>query len=629
MKGEHGGRRVELPTYPFQRRRYWLDRPTGGHDSMFELSWVELPTATVGGDIPEDFVLWRGPFGTDGGDTAGSVHTAVHEMLDKVRGWLADDRFAELAERTSGTVPACRLVVLTHGAVSVRVREDVPNLVEAPLWGLLRTAQTEYPDRLVLVDIDDEESSQRALPAALLSREPQLALRAGTVHAPRITRMTGVGAGRLNVDGTVLITGGTGGLGRLIARHLVTVHGARHLLLASRRGADAPHAAELEAELTALGATVTLAATDVSDRDALADLLAAVPADRPLRAVIHTAGVTTDGVLGSLTRQQVDDVLRPKVDAAWHLHELTGATDLSAFVLFSSFAATVGSAGQANYAAANSFLDALAQHRHAQGLPATSLAWGLWADDVGMAGDLTQSDRARIARAGIAALPVERGLALFDLALGAGRPVVIPANLDAAALRARAESGALPPVLRDLVRIPERGAVPATANVPTSWARRLAERSEAEQRHVVLDLVRTSIAELLGHPTPTAVDPDSGLFDLGLESLTAMELRDRLAVVTGLRLPTTVAFDHPTPRALAEHLRAQIAPARESLLSEVDKLADKLSAVGIHDAEHPAIVARLHDVLRKLTPVQAADPLDATTDDALFAFIDDKLGPRG
>jgi polyketide synthase 12 len=630
---EHGGRRVELPTYPFQRRRYWLDRPTSAHDSMFELSWVELPTATVGGDIPEDFVLWRGPFGTDGGDTAGSVHAAVHEMLDKVRGWLADDRFAELAERTSGTVAACHLVVLTHGAVSVRVREDVPNLVEAPLWGLLRTAQTEYPGRLVLVDIDDEESSQRALPTALLSREPQLALRAGTVHAPRITRVTGVGAGRLHidgmVDGTILITGGTGGLGRLIARHLVTVHGARHLLLTSRRGADAPHAAELEAELTALGATVTLAATDVSDRDALADLLASVPADRPLRAVIHTAGVTADGVLGSLTRQQVDDVLRPKVDAAWYLHELTSATDLSAFVLFSSVAATMGNAGQANYAAANSFLDALAQHRHAQGLPATSLAWGLWADDVGMAGDLTQSGRARIARAGVAALPVERGLALFDLALGAVRPVVIPANLDAASLRVRAESGALPPMLRGLVRIPERGAVPATANAPTSWVRRLAERSEAEQRHVVLDLVRTSIAELLGHPTPTAVDADSGLFDLGLESLTAMELRDRLAVVTGLRLPATVAFDHPTPRALAEHLRAQIAPARESLLSEVDKLADKLSEVGIHDAEHPAIVARLQDVLRKLTPVQAADPLVATTDDALFAFIDDKLGPRG
>ncbi|WP_338399812.1 type I polyketide synthase [Streptomyces caatingaensis] len=360
----------------------------------------------------------------------------------------------------------------------------------------------------------------------------------------------------LDPEGTVLVTGATGTLGALVARHLVTEHGVRHLLLTSRRGAEAPGAAELRAELEALGAEVTLAACDAADREALAALLAAVPDGHPLTGVFHVAGVLDDGVVASLTPERVDTVLRPKADAAWNLHELTRHLDLSAFVLFSSAAGTFGNPGQANYAAANSFLDALARHRHALGLPATSLAWGLWADASGMTGALDTTDLQRMARSGAAALTADEGLALLDTALGHPEPLHVPMHLDPAALAADAGTDGVPALLRGLVRTPaRRTAEAATAAPGASLQQRLAALPAAERDAVLLDAVRTHVAAVLGHADADTMDADKSFKELGFDSLTAVELRNRLGTATGLRLPATLVFDYPTPAALAEHLR--------------------------------------------------------------------------
>ncbi|MGP3972321.1 SDR family NAD(P)-dependent oxidoreductase, partial [Streptomyces sp. 6N223] len=369
----------------------------------------------------------------------------------------------------------------------------------------------------------------------------------------------------LDPQGTVLVTGATGALGKLIAQHLVTAHGARHLLLAGRRGAAADGMAELVARLEELGAEVTVAACDVADRQALAQLLSRVPAAHPLTGVVHAAGVLDDGVLASMTAERLRTVFAPKVDAAWALHELTRDADLAMFVLFSSASGTLGSAGQSNYAAANAFLDALAHHRRAAGLPATSLAWGLWDQPGGMNAALGDADRARLTRAGSAALSAEEGLRLFDAALGAlgaqgalgvDDAVLVPIKLERA-------GGEVPPMLRGLVgapvgggrrRTPPRDADRAGGQPGESFAQRLAGSSAVERGRAVLDLVCEQSAAVLGHADARALAPEEAFKELGFDSLTSVELRNRLARETGLRLPAGLLFDHPTPLALAEHL---------------------------------------------------------------------------
>ncbi|MGH3711151.1 MAG: SDR family NAD(P)-dependent oxidoreductase, partial [Pseudonocardiaceae bacterium] len=363
-------------------------------------------------------------------------------------------------------------------------------------------------------------------------------------------------APHVDPDGAVLISG-VGMLGGLVARHLVVEYGIRHLILASRRGRSAAGAVELAAELTSLGAQVRFAHCDVADRDAVAALLAAVPAEHPLTAVVHTAGVLDDGVVSALTPERLDAVFRPKIDGAWNLHELTQHLDLAAFVLFSSAAGVLGNPGQANYAAANAFLDALARYRRAHGLAAVSLAWGFWARTSDMTAHLGQTDLERTRRDGMVGLSSTEGMTLFDAGMRSVDPVLVPARLDIPGLRRRAASETVPALLRGLVGHSRR-AVPAAAAPQGHVARHLADLDQAEQDQFLLELVRRHAATVLGHTAVDLVEARRAFKEIGFDSLTAVELRNRLAVATDLRLPATVVFDHPNPAALARHLRAEL-----------------------------------------------------------------------
>ncbi|MFG2877699.1 type I polyketide synthase [Streptomyces sp. NPDC048337] len=534
----------------------------------------------AGADLP--FVVARiEP--SPGASRTAAVHERTGRTLALVQAFLADERL----ERT-------RLVVVTSAAVAVADDEHVTDLAGAAVWGLLRSAQSEAPGRIVLVDTDTPHggpAEERALARLALSGEPQAALRAGRVHLPRLTRTapsSPAPEGAVwNPDGTVLITGGTGSLGALFARHLASEHGVKHLLLTSRRGRGAAGAAELEAELTALGARVTIAACDAADHDALAAVLAAVPAAHPLTGVVHAAGVLDDGLISALTPERLAAVLRPKADAAWNLHSLTRDADLTAFVLFSSIAAVVGGVGQANYAAANAFLDGLAHHRHALGLPATSVAWGLWEQTGGMSGHLGHTDLLRIARSGFRPVPEQDGPALLDLVLGLGRPTAVVSPVDVAALR---EQGArTSAVLSRLAGVPLRRTAAGDRDAAVSLAAVLAGLpGPAERAAAVLDAVRAQIAAVLGHADPSGIEADQPLTKLGFDSLTSVELRNLLNGISGLRLPATLVFDHPTPGALAGYLLAELSDGSGSDAAGARQTVDFAAEVTLAEDIRPA-----------------------------------------
>ncbi|MBL1102707.1 type I polyketide synthase, partial [Streptomyces coffeae] len=527
---------------------------------------------------------------THGEDTKAAEVLA--DVLRLVHTWLDEERLAQ-----------SRLVLVTSGAV----RSDVTDLAGAAVWGLVRSAMSEHPSRFVLADVDNEPSSYRAL-ADVLARteESQCAVHGGEVWLPRIARMatapgtasdsasddfsettsetaSGEDSGAVSearsevpekvmvaaieaeaiglwpAHGTVLITGGTGGLGAVIARHLVSNHGVRNLLLLSRRGPNAPGAGELHQELTDLGAQVTMIALDVSDRDALAVVLDGVSDGAPLTGIVHAAGVLDDGLIADLTPERLNQVLAAKAESALHLHELTRDNrDLTAFVLFSSFAGVVGNAGQAAYAAANSLLDALALSRRTQGLATVSLAWGMWEHTDGMGGRMAGAEVARLRRLGFPPLRTQDALTLFDTALGADEPLVLPVALHTTALAARRDS--LPAVLR--------GIVPASASSrrrtvgggggSVGLVHRLRGLSSGEQERLLLDLVQSEVAAVLGHQSGAVVDPVRAFKDLGFDSLTAVDLRNRLNRATALTLPATLVFDHPSPSALTAYLRKQV-----------------------------------------------------------------------
>ncbi|RSM80079.1 type I polyketide synthase [Kibdelosporangium aridum] len=469
-------------------------------DALHRVEWIAAAPADVGGnvvvddlaEVPSvvpDFVVMR----VSVGDVSGTRET-VHRVLRTVQQWLADSRFDN-----------SKLVVVTSGALAVRPGDRVIDFAAAPVWGLLRSAQSEHPGRFILLDSDSGE-------LLLAGDAPEVAVRDGKVYVPQLAAVPSPTTQVTLGPGTVLITGGTGTLGSALAKHLVVAHGVRDLVLTSRRGLDSPGALDLHASLVALGAKVRIEACDVADRAALARLLDSVHVD----SVIHAAGVLADGVIESLTPDQIDLVMRSKVDAAVNLHELT--EDLSEFVLFSSAAGTFGSPGQGNYAAANVFLDSLAQHRRALGLPAKALAWGLWAEQSGMTGHLTDVQRNQN---GAQPLSTALGLALFDAALAVDDAVLVPIKLDRPAVTA----------------------APAPADGS------------------LVELVRTHAAAVLGHAGPEDIEPGRKFLELGFDSLSAVKLRNRIDAATGVRLRATAVFEYPTPVELARYLSTRMPDA--------------------------------------------------------------------
>ncbi|MFD7033805.1 SDR family NAD(P)-dependent oxidoreductase, partial [Streptomyces sp. NPDC059917] len=627
---------------PTRLRALRTDRPPLHHVAW---SRIELPAAE-GGFGARAVVLGDDPFGAAAalgigqGDPAGAEYLLVSSVK---AGGSADAAFVEterllalvqdwLADETRGRSV---LVLLSGNAVAAQSGEPV-DLAVAAAWGLLRTVRSENPGRIVLADLDDaDEASWWALPGALASDEPELRIRGGQVYVPRLAPAGAPGAptGRIDPEGTVLITGGTGALGAVVARHLVAEHGVRHLLLTSRRGPDADGARQLAAELEAAGAGVTVVACDTADRAALAAVLDAVPAARPLTAVFHAAGVLDDGVVRSLDSGRLAKVWQPKAAGAWNLHELTADARPAVFVLFSSLAGQVGNAGQANYAAANAFLDGLAQHRHAQGLPATSLAWGLW----GAIGEQDGMGAARTGLGGLYALTVAEGLGLLDAALADARPVLTAARFDLSALRTRAEAGgaALAPTLRGLVRARARL---AAAPVAVPLAGRLAGLAEEEQYRTVLSVVRTTVAAVLGHADAASVEDDQPW--VGFDSLTAVELRDRLGVVTGTTLPVTLVFDYRTPAELAGFIWDTVRPeaGAEPVLAELDRLEAALAAAPDEEELRRAVTGRMEALLAGWSArargagatdadgTDAAARIESASADEIFALIDQEFG---
>ncbi|WP_188307040.1 type I polyketide synthase, partial [Streptomyces sp. CBMA123] len=538
----------------------------GTAGSLLRLEWVPAPSragepvtaVTLGedlaslGEVPDVVIV-----PVAGGSSPEAVHEVTVWALGLVQEWLAESRFAD-----------ARLVFVTRGAMAGG--EDP---VGAAVWGLVRAAESENPGRFVLVDADGE----LPLDAVLAVGEPQVVVRDGVVRVGRLTRAaladepsSGWGTG------TVVVTGGTGGLGRLVARHLVTEHGVRELLLLSRRGG----ASELVDALAELGARAEVVACDAADREALAQALHG----RRITGVVHAAGVLDDGVVTALTPERLSTVLRPKVDAAWNLHELTKDQDLTAFVLFSSISGVMGSAGQGNYAAANVYLDALAHRRRHQGLPAQSLGWGAWMPTAGMTGTLSEADLHRIRASGVPPLTEEDGLALLDAAMAVDEPYLVATGRMAAGTRPRGE---VPTMFRALLPAGRRtaSATGTGAAAVTALAARLHELRESERLRHVVDLVRTEAAAVLGHASPQAVAADRDFHDLGIDSLTALELRNRLTAVTGLRLPATLVFDHPTPAAIAELVLAEVLGRHDEPLAPAAAAAatadDPIAIVGM------------------------------------------------
>ncbi|WP_409234485.1 SDR family NAD(P)-dependent oxidoreductase [Streptomyces sp. PA5.6] len=539
-------------------------------------------------------------------DTRGRA--VAEQVLDLLRDWLAEPRLTET-----------RLVLVTHGAVPVPVpvtaaaAEDdhTPTAIDVPaaaLWGLIRAAQAEHPDRFVLLDTADTvdtDASAAAVAAALATDEPQLAVRGRVALAPRLARAAATSTdaesdapapegAHLTPHGTVLIAGGTGMMGALVAEHLVSTWAVRHLLLVSRQGPDAPGARELADRLTGLGAAVRIVAADLTDARATADLIASVDPAHPLTGVIHAAGVLDDAVVTAQTSEQLARVWAAKASVAANLDAATADLPLSLFLMFSSAAGVLGNAGQVGYAAANAFVDALVARRRAAGLTGLSIAWGLWARGSAMTRHLDDADLARLRASGVKPLLDEQGLALLDAARATAphTSLLVAAGIDVRELSA----DDVPAILRNLTGRTRRRAAADSAVDKGALERRLAGLDEAERRAAVSDVVRECVAAVLGHRSASDVRTEANFKDLGFDSLTAVQLRNRLSTASGLRLPATLAFDHPTPQALAAYLCMRLggptaAPAMPASAARPAATTDDPVAIVAMACKYPGGVA--------------------------------------
>ncbi|WSQ55758.1 SDR family NAD(P)-dependent oxidoreductase [Streptomyces sp. NBC_01217] len=626
------------------------------------------------GTAPEVVVL-PAPAGA-GPDVVTRTREAVAETLRTLQTWLGDARFA-----ASRLIVACRAD--TTEGTSDGTGED---LVAAAVRGLVRSAQAEQPGRITLLDWRPGVGAD-AWRVAVAVAEPEVAVHGAAVLVPRLTPVAVDGPPpRFDGPGTVLVTGGTGAIGAIVARDLVRRRGARRLVIAGRRGTAAPGAAELRDELTALGAHVEIVACDLTDPDRLARLVAAVPQEHPLAGVFHVAGVVDDDEIGALTPERIAAVLAPKADAAWHLHELTRELPLTAFVLFSSLAGTLSNPGQGGYAAANAFLDALARLRRAQGLPATSIAWGVWDVGGGMSGPLTLEDVRRLRATGLVPLPERDNVALLNDALRSGEPVLVPVQPDRAALAAlgparhpvltgllpgplhgapldstvaahavawasadRTAHGvvggpapstldtagdALPPLLARLAaerRTAMASARPATetdtaAGDGPSLRDRLAGMSGEERDTALLTGVRRWAATVLGHDDIVQVAPDQVFRDLGFDSLAAMQFRNLMSAATGMSFPASVVFDHATPLALAAHVRLRMFPesagGKEAALAGLERLEILVAALPPQELTDSGVTGRLLALVARLDPANAQRQTGRTADELTDADAD-------
>ncbi|WP_373560317.1 type I polyketide synthase [Streptomyces sp. Ag109_G2-15] len=744
-----GARRVELPTYPFQRHRYWLETPApqadgdGGQDEQFwtavrerdlaaledllgtdssgalaELlpalaSWREdsarrsvtgswryraawwpagvpvegtltgtwlvvVPAALSGSDLiasAEATLAGRGaqvlrvtvdPARTDrdtlarqlaeaAGDTPAegvlsllALDTAPHGDHPTVtRGILAS---LLLIQAVTETAEPPRLWLLTQGAVGTGGSDTLDDPAQAAVWALHRTAALEHPQlQGGVVDLPAvaDDSALRRLTAVLAepAGEDQLAIRpAGTLVRRLVRAATGrPGGDTYQPRGTVLVTEGTWGMGARVARRLAAL-GARHLLLTHSPGAEGPGLPETLEELSAAGAQATVVPCDLADRAAVAALLDGIPAEQPLTAVFHTAGDPRTAALAETDPAEFAATVSAVAAGAAHLHDLVDAGTLDAFVLFSSIAGVWGSGGQGAYGAANAYLDALAEHRRDSGRTATALAWGLWADTPSTAAEAPdpaaeQLRREQLRRRGLAGMAPDLALDAMAESIGQAEAAYVIADVDwelfapaFTAVRPSPLISGLPEVDQALSQAEgESGA--RTSEAADTLLQSLAGLPEPEQERLLTDLVRTEIAAVLGHSGPEAVPATRALKDLGLDSLAAVSLRNRLGVVTGLRLPATLVFDHPNPAAVAAFLRAEIAPAEAGtpVDQELDKLQSLITAHSGDQTVRERIGARLQSLLAELTGQDAevaavAAQLEEASDEDIFAFIDSELG---